>query len=259
VVFVLEMAIFFARAHLSFSASVLFLLVLAVSTALFISGFLWVLYMALEPYVRSKWPQTIVSWTRLLGGKLRDPMVGRDLLFGLLLGLAWVLVFFVGYSFDIHVGERPLFPPLDYLEGARATLSIWLGNIIGALAGALLFFFLLVLLRVLVRNRWLAGGLFIVIFATPKILASAHPWIDGPVWAIIYAIAAFAVVRFGLIVLASAVFTANVLLNLPHSLDFGAWYTPNAVCVVLSFVAMAVWGFYSALAGQKVWKDELLD
>jgi len=258
-VFLLEITIFFARAHLSFSASALFLLALAVSTALFSSGLLWVLYLALEPYVRSKWPQTIVSWTRLLAGKLRDPMVGRDLLFGLLLGLAWVLVFFVGYSFDIRVGERPLLPPVDYLEGARATLSIWLGNIIGALVGLLLFFFLLVLLRVLVRNRWLAGGLFIVIFATPKILASDHPWIDAPVWVIIYAIAAFAVVRFGLIVLASAVFTANVLLNLPHSLDFRAWYTPNAVCVVLTFVAMAVWGFYSALAGQKIWKDELLD
>ena len=258
-VFALELVVFFARAQLSFSGGMLELAVLAISTGLFVSGALWVLYIALEPYVRSKWPQTIVSWSRLLSGKLRDPMVGRDVLFGTLLGLAWTLVFFVGYQFDIRMGERPLFPQLDYLEGIRATVSIWLGNIIAALAGLLMFFFVLVLLRVAVRNRWLAAVLFVIIFTTPKIIGSEHPLIDGPVWMIIYGIAAFAVVRFGLIVLAMAGFTANVLLNLPHTVDFSAWYTPNVIGVLLSFVAIAVWGFYAALGGQKVLKDELFE
>lgn len=258
-VFALEMVVFVARAQLSFSAGTLGLAVMAISAGLFVSGALWVLYIALEPYVRSKWPQTIVSWSRLLSGKLRDPMVGRDVLFGTLLGLAWTLVFFVGYFFDIRLGERPLLPQLDYLEGIRATVSIWLGNIIGALVGLLLFFFVLVLLRVVVRNRWLAAALFVIIFTTPKIIGSEHPLIDGPVWMIIYGIAAFAVVRFGLIVLAMAGFTANVLLNLPHTADFSAWYAPNVIGVLLSFVAIAVWGFYAALAGQKVLKDELFE
>jgi serine/threonine-protein kinase len=220
-VFALEMVVFVARAQLSFSAGTLGLAVMAISAGLFVSGALWVLYIALEPYVRSKWPQTIVSWSRLLSGKLRDPMVGRDVLFGTLLGLAWTLVFFVGYFFDIRLGERPLLPQLDYLEGIRATVSIWLGNIIGALVGLLLFFFVLVLLRVVVRNRWLAAALFVIIFTTPKIIGSEHPLIDGPVWMIIYGIAAFAVVRFGLIVLAMAGFTANVLLNPAHRGFFG--------------------------------------
>jgi hypothetical protein len=259
VVFALEMVVFAARAQLSFSGETLGLVVMAISTGLFVAGALWVLYIALEPYVRRKWPQTIVSWTRLLSGKLRDPMVGRDVLFGTLLGLAWTMVFFVGYLFDIRAGERPLLPQLDYLEGIRATVSVWLGNIIGALAGLLMFFFVLVLLRVVVRNRWLAAALFVIIFTTPKILGSEHPLIDGPVWMIIYGIAAFAVVRFGLIVLAMAGFTANVLLNVPHNVDFSAWYTPSVVCVLLSFVAIAVWGFYAALGGQKVLKDELFE
>jgi len=130
---------------------------------------------------------------------------------------------------------------------------------VAALFGLLLFFFLLVLLRVLVRNRWLAAAIFIVLFAAPKVLGSDHPWIDGPVWMVIYGIAAFAVVRFGLIVLAMAVFTANVLLNVPYTLDFSAWYTPGVICVQLSFLALAVWGFYRALAGQKLFKEELFE
>ena len=128
-----------------------------------------------------------------------------------------------------------------------------------ALFGLLLFFFLLVLLRVLVRNRWLAAAIFIALFTAPKVLASDHPWIDAPMWMVINAIAAFAVVRFGLIVLAMAVFTANVLLNVPYTLDFSAWYTPGVICVQLSFLALAVWGFYRALAGQKLFKEELFE
>jgi len=259
VVFLLELVLFLTRAHLKFSVDTLWLLLLAVSTGLFVSAFLWTLYLALEPYVRSKWPQTIVSWTRLLAGNLRDPLVGRDILFGTLLGLAWVLVFLAGYLFDIRVGERPILPPTDLLEGTRIVISMWLGNIVGAIVGVLMFFFVLVFLRVLVRNRWVAAALFVILFSLPKILTSDHLAIDIPVWAIIYLIAAFAVVRFGLIVLATAVFTANVLLNLPFTLDFSDWYAPGSVCVVLSFVALALWGFYTALAGQRLLKEELFD
>jgi hypothetical protein len=54
-----------------------------VSKALFLGGFLWVLYIALEPFVRRRWPHLLISWTRLLSGQWRDPVVGRDVLIGL--------------------------------------------------------------------------------------------------------------------------------------------------------------------------------
>ena len=259
VVFLLEIVLFLTRAHLKFSVDTLFLLLLAASTGMFVSAFLWTLYIALEPYVRRKWPQTMVSWSRILAGNLRDPLVGRDILFGTVMGLAWVLVYYGGYLFDIRVGERPLLPQTDLLEGTRAALFMWLGNIVGAIVGVVMFFFLLVFLRVLVRNRWLAAALFVMLFAIPKILASDHRLIDSPIWIIIYLIAAIAVVRFGLIVLATAVFTANVLLNVPYTLDFSEWYAPASICMVLSIVALAVYGFHTALAGQRLFKDELFD
>ncbi len=259
IIFALEMVLFLAKAHLKFSGDTLFLLLLAASTALFMAAFMWTLYLALEPYVRSKWPQTIVSWSRVLAGNLRDPLVGRDVLYGTILGLAWVVVFYAGYLFDMRTGERPLLPDTDLIEGTRAAFSMWLGNIVGAIVGVLMFFFVLVFFRALVRNRWLAAVLFVVIFALPKILAANHPLIDSPVWIIIYLIAAVAVVRFGLIVLATAVFTANILLNLPFTLDLSEWFTPASTCVLLSIVALAAWGFYSSLAGQKLFREELFD
>jgi Protein kinase domain/zinc-ribbon domain len=257
--FLLGILLFLLKAHLSFTDDALFLLLLAASTALFIAAFLWTLYIALEPYVRSKWPQTIVSWSRLLSGKIRDPLVGRDILMGTLLGLIWVLVYFAGYLFDIRVGERPLLASPEMLAGTRVAISMWFGNILGGLIGVLIFFFVLVFLRVLVRNAWVSAILFVILFALPKILASSHRLIDGPIWILIYMIAAFAVVRFGLIVLATATFTANVLLNVPYTLDTSDWYAPASILIVVSFVGLAVWGFFAALAGQKIFKEELFD
>ena len=259
VVLCLELVLFLVRAHLSFSENSLGLLAMAVSTGLFISAVFWMFYLALEPYVRSKWPQTIVSWTRLLSGNLRDPLVGRDILFGTVLGLAWVLVFDLGYLFDIRVGERPLIGATEVLEGVRATMGLWLSNAIGAILGVLTFFFVLVFLRVVLRNRWVAATLFVILFSVPHVLASNHRLLDTPVWIIIYGIAAFAIVRYGLITLATAVFTANVLLNVPHTGIYSQWYAPESVAIVLSFAALAGWGFYTSLAGQHVLKGELFD
>src|SRR5262249_8698058 len=44
-------------------------------------------YTAFEPFVRRLWPETLISWTRLLNGRFRDPRVGRDLILGALLGV----------------------------------------------------------------------------------------------------------------------------------------------------------------------------
>jgi len=250
---------FVVRAHLSFSSDALGLLVMALSAALFAGAVLWMLYLALEPYVRSKWPQTIVSWSRLLAGNFRDPLVARDVLFGSVLGLAWVFVFYLGYLFDIRVGERPLLPVTEVLSGLRPSIGLWLNNVVGAVYGVLMFFFVLVLLRVLVRNRWVAAALFVVLFTFPKILGSHNVPVDTVVWVIIYAIAAFAVVRFGLIALAMATFTANVLLNVPYTLNFSLWYAPIALCVVASFLVLAVWAFYVCLAGQRIFEKDLFE
>jgi hypothetical protein len=39
-----------------------------------------------EPYARQSWPKLMVSWQRLLNGRLRDPLVGRDVLLGIVAG-----------------------------------------------------------------------------------------------------------------------------------------------------------------------------
>ncbi len=255
----LELAIVAFRTHFTLSTHSFFLCVLALSTGIFVSAFIWMLYLALEPYVRRRWPQTIISWSRLLAGRIRDPLVGRDVLFGCVLGTIWCLVFKYGYLYRMRLGAQPPLSSTVALMGIRESLGGWLATVLVSLFGTLLFFFALVLLRVLVRNSWIAAALFVVIFAVPKSLDSPYPILDSIVWGTIYIIAAIAVVRFGLIVLGLGSFMANLLLNLACTTDFSHWYAWTNLLVTFSFVAIAAWAFFVSLGGKKLWKDELLD
>ena len=38
------------------------------------------MYLAIEPWTRRLWPHVMITWARLLAGRWRDPVVGRDLL-----------------------------------------------------------------------------------------------------------------------------------------------------------------------------------
>ena len=258
-VFALELSICLFRSHFVPTLDTAGMILFAVSTGLFVSGFIWVLYLALEPYVRRNWPQTIISWTRFISGRLRDPLVGRDLLFGVLLGFSWVFTFVLGSFFLTRAGASPQFGSEEFLEGVRESIALGLVRIVGSIQTTLIFFFLVVLLRVLVKNRWVAAAIFVLLFTVPKVLGADHPLIETPIWLVIYGIAAFAVVRFGLIALAMAVLTVDVLLNVPITLDFSYWYAARSFCVLLGFVAIAAWGFYTSLAGQRLWKEDIFE
>jgi serine/threonine-protein kinase len=77
-----------------------------------ISAFLFGLsYLAIEPAIRRRWPWRLTAWNRLLDGRLRDPMVGRDLLIGLALGAVGLLIPRLGFVAAEWVGLPPP-PPL---------------------------------------------------------------------------------------------------------------------------------------------------
>jgi serine/threonine protein kinase len=258
-VFAIELSVCLFRSHFSLTFGTIGILFLAISTGLFVSGLMWVLYVALEPFVRRLWPQTIISWTRFISGRLRDPLVGRDLLFGVLLGILWDFIFAIGNYFEFRAGAQPLLASSEILQGVRETLAIGLINVVSSIQTTLVFFFLIVLLRILVKNRWLAAAIFTLLFAVPRTLGGDHLLIDGVVALAVYGVAAFAVVRFGLIVLAVGALTADVVVNLPFTLDFSNWYAARVLGVVLGFVLIAAWGFYTSLGDQRLWKEDLFE
>ena len=139
VVFAVQIATFLCRAHFVADRNVLLLTVMAVSTGLFAAGAMWLLYIALEPYVRRNWPQTIISWTRLTAGRLRDPLVGRDLVTGVVMGMAWILVFEAGVLFRMRTGAPPQLPVAEYLLGTREAAAVWLNRVVNSISAGFLF------------------------------------------------------------------------------------------------------------------------
>ena len=255
VVFLAQMAIWLCFGHFIPDSDTFGAFLLAVGTSLLMAGMTWILYIALEPYVRKLWPHCIISWTRLMSGRVWDPLVGRDVMFGVMLGLTWSLIFALRMNIEVrYFGIAPQLLSTDYLLGFRSTLGTILQRFPDGIRSTLFFFFLLVGLRYLLRNQWAAAAGFVVIFTTLGSLGSQHLGIELPARFLIYVIAAFALVRFGLITLAVAVVVANTLLNAPVTLDFSRWYAGAAMCVPIVFLALAVWGFYAALGGRKVFE-----
>jgi len=270
VMFVLETVLWLCRGHLVPGFETFGLFVLTISTGLFVSGTTWLLYLALEPWVRRRWPQTIISWSRMLSGQLRDPLVGRDILFGTMLGVTWILIFQIRYIPMMRMGAAPGLASSEYLVGGRTALGAWLMQIPISILGTLQFFFLLLGLKVLFgflfsllglklakSTDWLAAIAFVAIFALPRGLSSSYVPVELPAQILVYAIAVIIVFRFGLVPLACAIFTVNMLANVPFTADFSAWYMTTSVLALLSVVALAGWGFYHSLGGEPIWRPEI--
>jgi predicted Ser/Thr protein kinase len=257
VMFALEIGLFLCRAHFSTVGQTIFHSIVAISTALFTAGVTWMLYMAVEPWVRRHWPQTIISWSRLLSGNLRDPLVGRDILFGMILGVVWILTFEIRSIPMMRLGASPYLFSTEFLMGGREAMGAWLREWPQSIQTTLVFFFVLFGLKVLLRKEWIAGIVLVAIFAVPRGLSSTYMAVEIPAQLLVYAIAVVIVLRFGFVPLACAVFTVNLLGNVPFSADFSAWYMPTSILTLLSVVALAGWGFYTSLGGEPVWKVEM--
>jgi predicted Ser/Thr protein kinase len=220
-----------------------------------------VLYIALEPWVRRLWPRALITWSRVLAGQWRDPVVGRDVLIGVLSAVAIACVrhaLYLGFSpsgapaaSSVLELNMPQFT-LDQLMGTRFIGSAGsFALVIGSLS-ALEMFFLMFLCRVCLRKPWLATLVFVGLVA-PLAAASSFSqgdWIESIVMVLIVVFNVLIMVRFGLL---ANVVSGAVGLFIEHGLltnDFGAWYGESSLVVVAVVSALALWAFRTSLGGQ---------
>ena len=85
-----------------------------------------ILYIALEPYVRRRSPEQLISWARLVAGQPNDPLVGHHVFVGLVLGVAHALLALSGpFVVNAMRGEPPInlgLPPPNALHAIARTL-----------------------------------------------------------------------------------------------------------------------------------------
>jgi serine/threonine-protein kinase len=234
--------------------------------------FFWVLYIALEPYVRRRWPVTLVSWSRLLAGGFRDPLVGRDVLVGCLFGALLIVLSRVAWFVPSWLGDPPTQPlsgPQLQFLGVRAIIASISGGLIISLYGALAFLFVLFLFRVLFRKDWLAGIAFVLVsgffLGLPVSFAGGNQsttaaLVNGLTLMIFNAAGVFMVIRFGLLAEAACLlFQLGFLENFPLTTQASAWYADISLVGILLMAAMAFYAFYISLGGRPVFGGAVLE
>ena len=127
------------------------------------AAIVWITYFAMEPYVRRFWPQTMITWSRVLDGRFRDPAVGRDVLVGGMSGLLLVLIAQLDVLLPSWFGAPPPVPMLPAavhdlaaLLGLRYKLSILVTTLMTGTSLSLVVLLLMLMMRVVVRPPWLA-------------------------------------------------------------------------------------------------------
>jgi protein kinase-like protein/zinc ribbon protein len=213
-----------------------------------------VLYVALEPYVRRRWPATLISWSRLLAGGVRDPLVGRDVLFGCLLSIVGICVLRLAWFIPSWRGQppaEPYFGPTWQLLGARSVIADLSNNIGNAILTGLASLALLFLFRTLLRKDWAAAIAFVLLFGlvTTVLTGGAFAVILVP-RLILFGLSVFLLIRFGVLALVAANVFNVFLGSFPLTTNMSAWYADISLAGMLLMAAMAGYAFYISLGGR---------
>lgn len=263
--FLIRMAGWAVSTHHVAEGSELMLLVTGLQSALFWGCFAGVLYLALEPYLRRRWPQRIISWSRLLAGDVRDPLVGRDILIGAVIGSLCVTLMYLRLAMPRWFGFDPGMPDVsDIFETSMTGITTFAGLFINQLSASIvqtfMIVFLLLFLTLLLRKDWLGisiGYLILLSLFAFGLSQQEHLIAVGCV-ALAVALLVFCAVRFGPLALISALTFMHLFVFFPITTEFTAWYATTFILDLVILLALAIYGYYVSLAGQSPFKVKFL-
>jgi serine/threonine-protein kinase len=239
----------------------------AIGHALLHAVSMWFAYIALEPYVRRLWPRLLVSWTRLISGRLRDPLVGRDLLVGGAAGIVMIALATGVQVAALRTGFARVVSPVN--SGMLDSLTSLANTAVGlSYAGSVCVLttletlVLVLVLRLLLRRTWAAILVSALLLGTTTALGSAPTdgWlVAGLNAAVIIGGSIFVLMRFGLLPGVTAAYVALVMASAVASVDFSSWYADRALLSMGLLVGLLIYGTATALAGKSILGDPLKD
>jgi serine/threonine protein kinase len=236
--------------HVPVGPAELALLLSTTGWALVWGAFSWLAYLSLEPHIRRWRPGALVSWTRVLSGRVRDPLVGRDMLIGV-----WAGVYLIGVT-ALQTRIMATGPPAEFtflafdsLASGRVVLFKLILGLLDGVQYALGGLALLALVRRAVGSTWLAAAVM---------AACSLPLLPGGIqgaaslpFLLAAAIGSLLVMlRVGLLAHAVSLVTARWLAWSPLTLDRDAWYLPSSSVTLLLVLAVALYGFQQSLDGR---------
>jgi serine/threonine-protein kinase len=231
----------------------------ALGWALFYASQLWIIYIALESYMRSNWPHRIIGWSRFLAGNRRDPMVGRDVLVGALFGTVSALLVSLIYFFKFYLRIPPNVPRsvgMDSLLGVYGVLDRLLAMQREVIGDSMYIMVVLLLMLSILRNKWLTFGAAWLAFSVGAgMLVGAQSPIDWVVAGIGVAGYILVLARFGLLAAIAFQFYNFLLTNFPLPLSSA---DAGGAIVLLVALVLALYACRISIGGQKIFRAGLL-
>jgi serine/threonine protein kinase len=261
-VFSIQMAVYLFDAHHTWTSAEFDLFFEHLKSGLLGALFLWMLYIALEPYVRRRWPEGIIGWTRLLAGGFRDPLVGRDILIGFVFGALLVLNNYLADLTPKLLGLPPNVPFIDGQRflGMRHFMLEFAGLFTSSFFIAFILLFMLVLFVILLRRKWLAGLVSWAILAMLMNLAFGNVPIISRLFALTGALLLVGVLaRYGLLALIACGFIFHSWVFFPITTKLSAWWAAELIPVLIIYAALVIYAFHTSLAGQPLFRGKLLE
>jgi hypothetical protein len=220
----------------------------ALSTALFSAAMAGLMYLAIEPQVRRLRPAMMITWSRLVTGRLRDPLFGRDLVIGAVAGLAMTVITYAQFVLpDAFRPDqfRPAFENLDMLFGAAPAISYVFRAAISAVVFSFVGAVCMILLRMVVPSFTVACALAIIVFsplAASGQIQTERLWLDLLFGVALVVVVLGVTVRYGVVAGAVAFALHFLTLIMPLTLD------PSRLHFGWSVAALAI-VFGTAIAG----------
>lgn len=230
--------------------------------ALFSAACLWIGYVALEPLIRRRWPQRIIGWSRALGGDLSDPMVGREVLLGSLVGLAMALAGLAAV-WALPLPEGWVYPAeLDmWMPGGWTKVGSWLaGTITASIVVPVSSLLFVVLLAYVVRRLVYAGLVYWFLLSLVLLLGTGgtHPVLMLQT-ALVAALFTLVLTQVGLLAACVAHAVLFVAGTAPMTFDPSTWYFPFGLAGALLVVALAGYGATVSLGGPAALRSLVAD
>lgn len=242
------------------------LIAYALANAAYVFAEYWLVYLALEPWVRRYWPQSMITWSRVLAGKWQDPLVGRDVLFGILMGVAYLILIMLYEYANLRAGipvsgefEVDLFNGFHLFAGAESNLLFM------EVGGALMTFLTLFLARAVLKKTWLFSGVFVLGWVGYRLLrqnfidSRALAVITVIFWLLLIASFVFILLRLGFFAFVVAAFVLDSVINDYFTPDFTVWYGESSLAVIILVSAIALIGFRLSLGSRPLFSPSLLE
>jgi len=219
-----------------------------VGLQMFGGALVWVMYVALEPYVRRLWPDTLSSWSRVVEGRFRDPLVGRHVLVGAVGGVIFSALFLVPDLAAPFTGippSAPHLPPIAALGGPWLVVSEVLFILQGSIFLPVVMLLCLLVLRLVLRRTILVYAALTVI---ALVLAPRDSKLDWLVGLTTVALMVAILTRFGLLAFLSAI-VFSTWEHVPLTTNTGSWFFAMSAMTMAAFAVVAVYAFVVSLGG----------